>query len=145
MSALVEDAATDLRTLGSGRMLQTTIAPGAVVLGDEDRLRQVVGNLFANVRVHTPATSPVEVFVASTGDHVEIALVDHGPGIPSKDGEHVFDRFYRADPARARERGGSGLGLAIVASIVEAHGGAIRHGPTPGGGATFIVTLPARG
>ena len=68
--------------------------------------------------------------------------MDHGPGIDVTHGSRVFDRFYRADPARARDRGGSGLGLSIVASIVAALGGRIWHEPTPGGGATFVVRIP---
>lgn len=142
VSVLVRDAIGDLRTLESGRTIEAIIAPGMHVLGDEDRLRQVTGNLIANVLVHTPPTTPVEVAVDASDGVVRIRLVDHGPGILVADAEHVFDRFYRADPARARERGGSGLGLAIAAAIVEAHGGTIQHVATPGGGATFIVTLP---
>lgn len=142
VSVLVDDAISDLRTLESGRSIEATIAPGVLVAGDEDRLRQVVGNLIANVLVHTPPTTAVEVAVDASDGVVRIRLIDHGPGILAADAEHVFDRFYRADPARARERGGSGLGLAIATAIVEAHGGTIQHAATPGGGATFIVTLP---
>jgi two-component system OmpR family sensor kinase len=113
-----------------------------VIAGDEDRLRQVVGNLVGNVRSHTPAESALEVLVRRDGAEAEVRVVDHGPGIPAADGASVFDRFYRADPGRSRDRGGSGLGLAIVASIVDAHGGRVWHEPTPGGGATFVVRLP---
>ena len=97
--------------------------PGIVLVGDEDRLRQVVGNLLANVRVHTPAGTPAEVILRRDGDAAELRVVDHGPGIDPEHGPRVFDRFYRADPGRSRERGGSGLGLSIVASVVAAHGG----------------------
>jgi two-component system OmpR family sensor kinase len=72
-------------------------------------------------------------------------VVDHGPGIEPGHGPRVFDRFYRADPARSRERGGTGLGLSIVASIVGAHGGRLWHEATPGGGATFGAWLPFTG
>lgn len=142
VSVLVDDAVNDLRALEPGRPIVATIPPGVQVVGDEDRLRQVVGNLIANVHVHTSPTVAVEIAMDLPDDVVEIRLVDHGPGIPTDDAERVFDRFYRADPARARERGGSGLGLAIAAAIVTGHGGTLRHEPTPGGGATFIVTLP---
>ena len=145
VSRLVADAIGDLRALEPDRPITATIDDGAIVVGDEDRLRQVVGNLVANVRIHTPDASPVEVLVTRIEDRVRIAVVDHGPGIAAADVAHVFDRFYRADPARTRERGGSGLGLAIAASIVEAHRGSIRLEATPDGGATLIVDLPVGG
>ena len=122
------------------------------VTGDEDRIRQVVGNLLANVRVHTPPATPVELILrrpAQGGAQppdlpgvAELRVVDHGPGIEAAHGSRVFDRFYRADTARSRDRGGSGLGLSIVASIVAAFGGRIWHEATPGGGATFVLQLP---
>ena len=103
---------------------------------------QVVGNLFTNVRVHTPVDAGLEVRLSSRDGRAELEVVDHGPGISAEHADQVFDRFYRADPGRSRDRGGSGLGLAIAASVVEAHGGSVVHRPTPGGGATFAVTLP---
>ena len=110
--------------------------------GDEDRLRQVIGNLLANVRVHTPAGTPVEVLARMDGDVAELRVVDHGPGIDESVGSTVFDRFYRADPGRSRDNGGTGLGLSIAAALVQAHEGRIWHEATPGGGATFVVRLP---
>jgi two-component system OmpR family sensor kinase len=106
-----------------------------------------VGNLLANVRLHTPAETPIEVALRSspTSDGTrwaELRVVDHGPGIPPDHAPRVFDRFYRADAGRSRETGGSGLGLSIVASIVAAHGGRLWHEATPGGGATFCALLP---
>jgi len=125
------------------------VDPGIIVTGDDDRLRQVIGNLLGNVRVHAPAGTPVEVILrAATGDgdeatgEAELRVVDHGPGIAPEHAGRVFDRFYRADAGRSRESGGTGLGLAIAASIVAAHGGRIWHEPTPGGGATFGMWLP---
>ena len=118
----------------------------APVVGDDARLRQVLGNLLANALRHTPAGSPVQIGVGVREGPVPLALlrvVDHGPGVPAEDAERVFERFFRADPSRARHQGGgSGLGLAIVAAIVTAHGGAVRLVPTPGGGATAEVVLP---
>jgi two-component system OmpR family sensor kinase len=105
-------------------------------------LRQVVGNLFTNVRVHTPPEAPVEVTLASDDGRASLTVADRGPGIDPAHAARVFDRFYRADPARSRDRGGSGLGLSIAASVVAAHGGSVGHRTTPGGGATFVVTLP---
>jgi two-component system OmpR family sensor kinase len=115
---------------------------GVVVRGDEDRLRQVIGNLFTNVRVHTPPESPVDVSLSARDGVSELRVADHGPGIDSAHVEHIFDRFYRADTGRSRDRGGAGLGLSIAASVALAHGGTIAYSDTPGGGATFTLTLP---
>jgi two-component system OmpR family sensor kinase len=141
-SALVEDAAKDMRALEPDRPITTDLAPGLTITGDEDRLRQLVGNLMANVRVHTPPNSSVEVALATADESVVLKVADHGPGIDPDHVEHIFDRFYRADAARSRDRGGSGLGLAIAASVAAAHGGSLDHSVTPGGGATFTLTLP---
>jgi two-component system, OmpR family, sensor kinase len=146
LSQLVEDAVADARAIEPDRPIRAEVGPGFRVSGDEDRLRQVVGNLFANVRVHTPPGTAVDVALERTPDGFAILRVaDHGPGIDPGNAERVFDRFFRADPGRSRDRGGSGLGLSIAASVVEAHGGKVRHVPTPGGGATFEVAIPVEG
>ena len=147
LSRVVGDAVTDLRAVEPSRPVGTAIEEHVLVTGDEDRLRQVVTNLVANVRIHTPPSTPLEVFLRTVPDEgvAELRIVDHGPGIDPVAAAHVFDRFYRADPGRSRERGGSGLGLSIVASIVHAHGGRLWHEPTPGGGATFGVRLALTG
>ena len=141
-SGLVDEAVRDIRAVEPGRPLSAELEPGLTVTGDEDRLRQLVGNLLANVRVHTPPDSPVEVSLAAGEGSAVLTVTDHGPGIDPNHVEHVFDRFYRAEAGRTRDRGGSGLGLAIAASIAAAHGGSISHSVTPGGGATFTLTLP---
>jgi two-component system OmpR family sensor kinase len=142
LSALLSDAVGDLRAVDPGRPITASLATDVNVTGDEDRLRQLVGNLLANVRVHTPPDSPLEVSLSSGDQSVVLTVADHGPGIDPAHVEHVFDRFYRADAGRTRDRGGSGLGLAIAASIAAAHGGTLEHSPTPDGGATFTLTLP---
>jgi len=76
------------------------------------------------------------------GENVSIVIVDHGPGVPDDAVEHIFERFYRADPGRSRDVGGTGLGLSIVAAVAAAHGGHVSYERTPGGGATFRLTLP---
>ncbi|GAA1659233.1 hypothetical protein GCM10009806_30110 [Microbacterium flavum] len=119
-------------------------APEPIVLGDENRIRQVIANLLGNARRYTPAGSPVEL---ATGVDERaamgwIAVIDHGDGIPEQIREKIFQRFWRADTSRTRETGGSGLGLSIVASVVEALHGSIRVSETPGGGATFTVGFP---
>lgn len=128
--------------------LTDEVAPAsAPVTGDESRMRQVVGNLVTNAMRYTPASSPLEIAVgvrqqAPVGLRAVIEVRDHGPGIHGEDRERVFERFYRTDTSRSRETGGTGLGLSIVAAIVEQHEGTIRIEETPGGGATFVVSLP---
>jgi two-component system OmpR family sensor kinase len=139
---LVRDATEDFRVVDPQRPLTTTYAESALILGDPLRLRQVVDNLLANVRTHTPANSAVRVSVSATPASASIAVADAGPGIAAEDRERLFERFWRADPARTRSRGGTGLGLAIVASLVDAQGGTIDVQSEPGKGATFTVTFP---
>jgi two-component system, OmpR family, sensor kinase len=115
-----------------------------VVQGDDARLRQVMANLLSNALRHTPPGTPVEVEIGVKPDVVVVNVVDHGPGMPPETAARVFERFYRGDAGRARSRGGSGLGLSIVASLVAAHGGSTRYAQTPGGGSTFVVTLPTQ-
>ena len=118
--------------------------PPPIVLGDENRIRQVVANLLGNARRYSPAESPIELAVGVDAEAGMgwIAVIDHGEGVPEQIREKIFQRFWRADTSRTRETGGSGLGLSIVASIVDALHGTIDVGDTPGGGATFRVTLP---
>lgn len=154
LTAIARDAASDLHAQAPDRPVAVVPltgeadheVPPVTVRGDADRIRQVVANLLGNVLRHTPPESGVEVAVG----HVEpgwaqLEVRDHGPGIPEEDATRVFERFYRADPSRARTSGGSGLGLAIVAGVVAAHGGAARVVPTPGGGTTVQVALPVSG
>jgi len=117
---------------------------GPVVLAEENKLRQVVTNLMGNAMRFTPGDSPIElqVGVDRAGGYGQIAIVDHGEGIPPQLREKIFQRFWRADTSRTRDTGGSGLGLAIVAGIVQNHGGVVEVLETPGGGATFRVSLP---
>ena len=119
-------------------------AAGPVVLAEEDRVRQVVTNLMANAIRYTPDGTPIElvVDVDGVGGFGAISVVDHGEGIPPELRERIFQRFYRADSSRTRDTGGSGLGLAIVSGIVENHRGHVEVIETPGGGATFRVSLP---
>jgi two-component system, OmpR family, sensor kinase len=120
-------------------------AEQAVVVGDRDRLRQIVDNLLANVRAHTPPGTPASVSVTRRNGSAEIAVTDSGPGLDEEHLEHVFERFYRADPSRARTSGGVGLGLSIVAAVAEAHGGTVSASSRPGEGTTFSIALPLSG
>jgi two-component system OmpR family sensor kinase len=115
-----------------------------IVLGDENRVRQVVTNLLGNARRFTADDSPVDLRVGVDADAGMgwIEVIDHGEGVPDQIKDKIFQRFWRADTSRARETGGTGLGLSIVASIVEALHGTVEVLDTPGGGATFRVSLP---
>ncbi|WP_375386674.1 sensor histidine kinase [uncultured Microbacterium sp.] len=115
-----------------------------IVLGDENRIRQVVTNLLGNARRFTSEDSPIELTV---GVDVPtrmgwIEVIDHGEGIPEQLRDKIFQRFWRADTSRTRETGGAGLGLSIVSSIIEALHGSVDVTETPGGGATFRVAFP---
>ncbi len=111
---------------------------------DPDRLGQVLRNLLCNAITHTPAGGAVTVTAGATAGGIELRVSDTGSGIAADQLPHIFDRFYRGDPSRARSTGGAGLGLAIVQALVAAHGGTVRAAsPGPGGrGSTFTVTLP---
>lgn len=117
---------------------------GPIVFAEENKIRQVVTNLMGNALRFTKDDSPVEIVVDvdRAGRYGVIAIVDHGEGIPPQLREKIFQRFWRADTSRTRDTGGSGLGLAIVAGIVANHDGHVEVVETPGGGATFRVSLP---
>jgi two-component system OmpR family sensor kinase len=147
--AVATDAVHDARAVDPARPITLTVGrvdPPPVVIGDEARLRQVLGNLMMNAMKHTPAGTPVTVRLGTEVDaraaRVVIEVADEGPGMPAEVAEHVFERFYRADKAR-RSDGGTGLGLAIVAALVTGHAGRISVRTAPGEGATFRVELPA--
>lgn len=142
---LIVDAAYDARAVAPDRefRVETGGAPHAVVLGDEVRLRQVLGNLVSNAITHTPAGTPVGIRLSTGPGEIVVDVVDRGPGLSEAQTARVFERFYRLDAARSRVAGGSGLGLAIVHAIVTAHGGRVEVATTPGGGATFRLRLPA--
>jgi two-component system OmpR family sensor kinase len=143
LPAVVRDAVDDGRATAPNRRITTRIDEHAIVVGDGDQLRQVLGNLLRNAFVHTPDGTPIEVSLDRDDGHVRLEVRDHGPGLPTGDAEAVFERFWRSEGGRERGKGGAGLGLAIVAAIVEAHGGRVRATNAEGGGASFAVTLPA--
>jgi two-component system OmpR family sensor kinase len=136
------DAVDDARAAAPDRPISLDAPDELMVSGDDVRLRQVAANLLANACQHTPPGTPVEVRLGDDGGAAVVDVVDHGPGLPADQADRVFERFYRADPSRARAGGGSGLGLSIVAAITEAHGGTVSVDSTPGEGARFRVALP---
>ncbi len=124
--------------------VQSAVSGELIVNGDADRLKQVLLNLVDNAIQHTPDGGSVRITGASTdAGLVLLSVSDTGDGIPPQDLPHVFDRFYRVDKSRSRERGGAGLGLSIAKSIALAHGGDIEAHSTVGVGTTFTVWLPA--
>jgi two-component system, OmpR family, sensor kinase len=166
---LAADAVHDARVVAPKRSINLTVGTGAalLVIGDEVRLRQVIGNLMTNALSHTPGGTPIDVLIrsgsldeapvaaAAGGDEpgppgepaglaprsaAVLEVADHGPGLTAEQAERVFERFYRSD--QARTPGGTGLGLAIVAALVSAHGGAAWVTSRPGDGATFCIALP---
>lgn len=114
-----------------------------IIVADEQRIRQVIGNLLGNAGQHTPEGTPVYVTVAAEHGQARLSVADKGPGLTAEQATRVFERFYRADPSRTRASGGAGLGLSIVAALVSAHGGRTTVTTAPGQGCAFHVWLPA--
>ncbi len=146
--AVAADTVLDARAREPGRPVSLSQLEGEgwvdaapVVLGDESRIRQVLGNVVANVLRHTPADTPYEIRIGVRAETVEARVIDHGPGLSPEAAGRVFERFYRSDYGRARAHGGTGLGLSIAAGLMAAHGGSITHQDTPGGGSTFTLTF----
>jgi two-component system OmpR family sensor kinase/two-component system sensor histidine kinase BaeS len=118
-------------------------ASTVVVVGDADRLTQVLANLLSNALRHSPAGGRVTVTVSRENGQARVQVADTGPGIAAEDLPHIFERFYRGEKSRSRRGGGAGLGLAIASQLIVAHGGQITAASQPGAGSTFTVTLPA--
>ncbi|MDT3397458.1 HAMP domain-containing sensor histidine kinase [Streptomyces sp. B1866] len=138
LAAAARDAAADLRAQQPGRPVELDLAEACLVLADETTPHQVVSNLLANVRTHTPADAAVRVSARREGGYGVLRVADRGPGLAPEDAERIFDRFFRAGTAA-----GSGLGMALVRAAAEAHGGSVRVTTAPGEGLTVTVALPA--
>ncbi|NJC70899.1 HAMP domain-containing histidine kinase [Planosporangium thailandense] len=157
LRVLASDAVEAARAVAPDRSIGLDAPPDGrpiLVLGDEPRLRQVLGNLVTNALTHTPPGSPVTVRLSVDGSAAVLEVVDSGPGIAPEQADRVFQRFYRVDKARTRQastgdrrvqggrHSGAGLGLAIVAALVAAHDGSVEVDSLLGEGATFRVRLP---
>ena len=157
LSTLVAEVVADARVIAPDRRvtLEDAHDPPAVVVGDADRLRQLVRNLLGNALRHTPPGTPVHVRLGADdggGDggsssssggspRVTLSVADAGPGVPAEARPHLFERFSQGAPVRRR---GNGLGLAIARAVAEAHGGTVElRDPATGTGSEFVVTLPA--
>jgi two-component system OmpR family sensor kinase len=138
------DVAQQARTLASERGVTVTLGQEdrAAMLGDADLLKQAILNLVENAIAHTPPGGQVELSLAVANGSAHLAVHDTGQGIAANHLPHLFERFYRADPARSRHTGGAGLGLSIVRWIVEAHGGHVAVESVAGHGSTFTIVLP---
>ncbi len=147
LGVLGVDAAADARAVAPDRVVTAEVNAGVTVEGDEDRLRQVIGNLVGNALVHTPTGTAVSVRVHNGDGRAVVEVHDDGPGMPPDVVTRAFERFSRADASRSRAStgngggAGSGLGLAIVRAIVVAHGGEVHLVSAPGAGTTVTVEL----
>jgi two-component system, OmpR family, sensor kinase len=144
VTALLRNVAADARAVDPQRTITVTGPSTVLASANRSALEQMLVNLVANARLHTPAGTSIELG-ASVIDPMSVAIdvVDHGPGIAHEFRGSVFERFARLDAARARSTGGTGLGLSIVATLAEHQGGTVDIRDTPGGGATFTITLPS--
>jgi heavy metal sensor kinase len=144
LNDLVAECCRSLHSLAAARQIDLECRPAsdAPIHGDPELLRRLVVNLLDNAIRYTEPGGKARAAVENTGPDLRITISDSGPGVPADAAPYLFDRFYRADKSRDRERGGSGLGLAIVKWIAESHGGTVTFASQPGAGTTFTVTLP---
>jgi len=147
LDAVVAEALDRSRMKASARGIELAASGphGAYVLGDEDLLVTALRNLLDNAVAYSPERTRVVVTTRLSGEeYVEVSVADQGIGIPARDLERIFERFYRVDPARSRATGGTGLGLAIVKHVTAAHGGTVLVWSKEGAGSTFTLRLPLR-
>ena len=146
LKTLVSEAITSARAAGPSHSI-TFDSPDddLFVLGDSMRIHQVISNLLANARTHTPEGTAISVKLAAEPEGITVEVSDNGPGLSKEDQERIFERFYRADPSRVRNGGeGTGLGLSIVDAVMRAHGGSVSVNSELGHGATFKLFFPIR-
>jgi len=143
LSGLLSDLSRKFREMFPAAVeLEITTEHTPEIRADPRAIEEILVNLLSNARSHTPRGAPVTVRVLAREGEAVVEVADSGPGLASEHAERVFERFFRADPSRARASGGSGLGLSIVAAIIEAHGGRSEVESVPGRGSTFRVVLP---
>jgi two-component system OmpR family sensor kinase len=144
MNKLVSDAVASAAAAGPQHPIFFTPASEEIyTLGDSQRIHQVVANLLANARAHTPSGTKIIVAISHEDDGVRISVEDFGPGLSEDHQKRIFERFYRADPSRHRtDSEGSGLGLSIVDAVMRAHGGSVTVRSEFGKGSTFTLFFP---
>ena len=142
LNTLITEAVASARAAGPNHPIEIKLEASEIfVLGDSQRIHQVIANLLANARAHTPNGTQISITAMQGVSETTIAVSDKGPGLSKADQDRIFERFYRADPSRVRNSGeGSGLGLSIVDAVMKAHGGDVTVKSEVGQGATF--TLP---
>jgi two-component system OmpR family sensor kinase len=143
LTELAHEALGDALATDRSRSIELSAPGSAMTTGDPDQLRRLLANLVSNALRHTAPETPVEIGIALEDGVARLTVRDHGEGLTPGTEAHVFDRFWRDDSGRSRDRGGTGLGLAIVAAIAAAHGGHAEAANAPDGGAVFTITLPA--
>lgn len=147
LAALITSVVDDVRRrpAAAGHELVLQLDPGVGELAlDTLKISQVLENLIDNALKYTPRGATVEVHARPVDSGVEVCVRDNGPGIPAEDITRIFERFYRVDKGRSREKGGTGLGLSIVKHIVQLHGGRVWAESEPGKGAAFFLRIPRR-
>lgn len=144
VAAIVDEVVARFRVTTDARHidLRTDVAPDLVLAGDRRQITSALSNLVDNAVKYSPDGAAVDVTAAGTSDGIAITVTDHGDGIPTRDLDRVFERFYRVDRARSRETGGTGLGLAIVRHVAHNHGGDVSVRSREGAGATFTLLFP---
>ncbi len=144
LSNLVTEAVSSAQAAGPDHPVTMDIAHDVHTQGDADKIYQVVTNLLANARAHTPEGTKIHVATYSDDNGSYVTVADNGPGLSQEDQERIFERFYRVDTSRQRNsREGSGLGLSIVDEVMKAHGGTVSVASEPGNGATFTLHFTA--
>ena len=143
LAHVIEETVASASAAGPSHPITVEMPKELFVLGDSGRIYQVMTNLLANARVHTPAGTGIHVLARQEEDGVYISVADNGPGLSEEDQKRIFERFFRADPSRQRtSQEGSGLGLSIVDSVMQAHGGKVGVISKPGQGTTFTLFFP---
>jgi signal transduction histidine kinase len=142
LGELVTEAVAAVQRQAPEHIYQLRIESPLVVIGDEERLTQLVRNLLENAAKYTPPGTAVDVRLRQSGSVAQLIVADSGPGIAAEHLVHLWDRYYRVDDVRSRESGGTGLGLPIVKFIAEAHGGRADVISQVGAGTTFTIELP---
>jgi two-component system OmpR family sensor kinase len=142
LDLLVEETAAIAARQAPEHRIRVQIDAPLLVVGDQERLTQLLRNLLENATMHTPPGTAVQVRLCQADRVAQLSVGDSGPGIGAEHLPRIWDRFYRVDKARSRALGGTGLGLAIVRYITEAHGGSVSAASEPGRGSTFTILLP---
>ena len=143
LSEVVTDVVESARAAGPGHPIKLTAGNEIYALGDANRIHQVVANLLANARVHTPVGTQITVEVIHLDKEVQVVVADNGPGLSEANREKIFERFYRVDPSRQRTgTEGSGLGLSIVDAVMRSHSGHVSVDSKLGEGSTFTLHFP---